>query len=433
MHALRSERGSAIVTAIALMVIMITIGLAAFALADDQQGGGKKERERETSFNLAESLLNSQAYILSRGWRATNRVAPAAYPTQCNQTNAMGFPRDCPQPAQLAAAFDMPDYTRREVIWTTSIHDDDGTSFYDANKIEGVPGDATRPGTPLYDANRNDRVWVRAQATIRRPGAGSCTSGPTGPPVECRTRAVVALLTIDKLQETLPQRVIIAGKFTLNPNGNHPYVKTNPDTTSPHSVTLRCNPPREPSASDPCLAYDPDHKRPQIDPEGSYEQGYVNQDALGDDVKERLKERAMEDNTYFTRCPTDTELNGSVVWVSGCPEAHYTQNNVWNSPQRPGILIWEDGLLELGGQSTFWGVIYHLNNSNSSDYLLQLRGGLTIEGGVFVDGPGGIDVGSNKVNVDFWADAFTSISTYGTASVIQNSWREVLCIPQGGC
>jgi hypothetical protein len=80
----------------------------------------------------------------------------------------------------------------------------------------------------------------------------------------------------------------------------------------------------------------------------------------------------------------------------------------------------------VGGSSDFWGIIYHLNNQNSSDNeLLRLRGGLTIHGGAFVDGDGGIDVGSNSVNITYDEAAFVGVSSYGSASIVQNSWRDI--------
>jgi hypothetical protein len=144
-------------------------------------------------------------------------------------------------------------------------------------------------------------------------------------------------------------------------------------------------------------------------------------------VKARLKERAIADGHYYLNtCPTEAQLVGKVVWVEGCPEGTYTSNYIWNSEEKPGILIWADGFLELGGKSTFWGIVYHLNNADSTDdELLRLRGGLTIEGGAFVDGPGGIDVGSNRVNVNYFDGAFIGISSYGSASIVQNSWRDI--------
>ena len=54
-----------------------------------------------------------------------------------------------------------------------------------------------------------------------------------------------------------------------------------------------------------------------------------------------------------------------------------------------------------------------------------LRGGITIYGGVYVDGNGGVDVGSNKVNISFFNGAFDLIGPYGAAGVVQNAWREI--------
>jgi hypothetical protein len=216
--------------------------------------------------------------------------------------------------------------------------------------------------------------------------------------------------------------VILAGHFDLTPNGNHGYVMTNPDATSQHPVTLRCN-----LASSGCANYTEDKKNPQIDPSGAISGGeYVGKDALEDDVKGRLKERAIADGKFFDGvCPTDTQLSGKVVWVQGCAVGQYTKNNTWNSPTSPGILIWADGELEVGGNSDFWGIIYHLNNQNSTGDVLRLRGGLTIHGGAFVDGPGGIDVGSNKVNITYDDNAFIGVSSYGSAAIVQNSWRDI--------
>ena len=109
-------------------------------------------------------------------------------------------------------------------------------------------------------------------------------------------------------------------------------------------------------------------------------------------MKERLKERAIADGRFYDGvCPTHEQLSGKVVWVQGCADGS-TRRTGPGTPAEPngGILIWADGFLELGGNSDFWGIVYHLNNQDSSDNeLLRLRGGLTIHGGAFVDGPAG--------------------------------------------
>jgi hypothetical protein len=392
----RGERGSAIVLAIALMTMMIAVGLAAFSFVDTQQEMSMKERQRESSFNLAEAVLNSQSFTLSRRWAGAASLYATTVPT-CTNTSAPAL--QCPDLAQLSAAYNAQDYAAG-TTWKTSIYDDPGGSpFYDAAVVEA-------PTTPHWDSNGNLRVWVKAETEVRK-----------------RKRVLVALVQVTENVEFLPKRVILAGQFELTPNGNGIYIKTNPDATSEHPVTLRCT-----LASPSCAEFTPDKKNPQLDPPGAIEgQSFVGQDAIEDDVKERLKERAIADGRFYDGvCPSEEQLSGKVVWVQGCALGTYTKNNVWNGPNNGGILIWADGVLELGGNSDFWGIVYHLNNEDSSeDELLRLRGGLTIHGGAFVDGPGGIDVGSNRVNITYDEKAFVSISSYGSASIVQNSWRDI--------
>jgi hypothetical protein len=396
MRRLQGERGSAIVMAIALMAAMLAVGLAAYSFVDTQQVQSMRERQRESSFNLTEGALNAQSFVLSRHWAGTDKSYPKTAPT-CSQASApIAY---CPDVSQLLAGYNTPDYASG-TVWSTTIWDDAAGDFYDASRVEN-------PATNVHwDANRNRRVWVRAQATVRD-----------------RRKTVVALVEVQEHVELLPKRVILAGQFKLTPNGNHKYVLTNPDQTSTHPVTLRCN-----LNSPSCAEYTPDKKNPQIDPPEAIEgQQYIGQDALEDDVKQRLKERAIADGTYYKNtCPTQGQLSGKIVWVEGCAYGNYTKNWTWNSPTDPGLLVWSDGILELGGKSDFYGVVYHLNNADSdADDLVRLRGGLTIHGGVFVDGPGGIDVGSNSVNITFDGNAFISVSSYGSANIVQNSWRDI--------
>jgi hypothetical protein len=392
--ALRAESGSSIVLAIVLMTMMFAVGLAAYAFVDTQQTESMRERHRESSFNFAEAALNSQSFVLSRRWAGSANTYGTATPT-CSSAAAPAAM--CPSTAQLTAAFGSTDYAS-DATWQTTVYDDVSGQFYDAAAVEV-------PGTAHWDQNANGKVWVTAQTVVRD-----------------RQRRLVALVQVQPYQEQIPKNVIIAGQFELTPNGNGVYIKTNPDETSEHRVTLRCN------LGDPsCAEFTPDKKNHQLDPPGAIDGlSFVGEDALSDDVKDRLKERASADGTLYTGCPTAEQLTGKVVWVEGCADAQYTKNMTWNSEASPGILIWTDGFLEIGGQSTFWGIVYHLNNSDSTDdELLRLRGGLTIKGGAFVDGPGGIDVGSNRVNLDYFEGAFTSITSYGSAAIVQNSWRDI--------
>jgi len=394
-HALRAETGSSIVIALVLMSMMFAVGMAAYAFVDTQQVESMRERHRESSFNLAEAALNSQSFVLSRRWAGSQNSFGTATPT-CSNVSAPTVM--CPDPAQLTAAFGSSDYATG-TTWRTTVYDDVSGKFYDSAVVEVA-------ATAHWDKNANGTVWIKAETVVRN-----------------RPRRIVALVQVQPYQEEIPKQVIIAGQFELTPNGNGVYIATNPDETSEHRVLLRCD------VGDPsCAEFTPDKKNPQLDPPGALDGlSFVGEDALPDDVKDRLKERAIADGTYYSGvCPSAAQLTGKVVWVEGCDDESYTSNNIWNSQQTPGILIWADGFLELGGKSTFWGIVYHLNNEDSTDdELLRLRGGLTIEGGAFVDGPGGIDVGSNRVNLNYFDGAFTSIVSYGSASIVQNSWRDI--------
>ena len=136
---------------------------------------------------------------------------------------------------------------------------------------------------------------------------------------------LVALVQVTENVEFLPKRVILAGQFELTPNGNGVYIKTNPDATSEHPVTLRC------SLGNPsCAEFTPDKKNPQLD-HGAIGASFVGQDAIEDDVKAPQGARDRGRPLLRNVCPTDEQLTGKVVWVEGCALGQYTKNNVWNS------------------------------------------------------------------------------------------------------
>jgi Tfp pilus assembly protein PilX len=110
---LRGERGSAIVLAIALMTMMIAVGLAAFSFVDTQQTESMRERQRESSFNLAEAALNSQSFTLSRRWAGSATAYASTTPT-CTKTTGVAI--QCPDPAQLSSADDHLRRPRREPV-----------------------------------------------------------------------------------------------------------------------------------------------------------------------------------------------------------------------------------------------------------------------------------------------------------------------------
>jgi hypothetical protein len=90
-----------------------------------------------------------------------------------------------------------------------------------------------------------------------------------------------------------------------------------------------------------------------------------------------LRQQAAKDGTLFPSGDARTDLNGCptaaalaaagnatgasrVVFVDGPANCSYT-GGVFNSTDRPGILVIANGTLALGGNATYHGIVYVLN------------------------------------------------------------------------
>jgi hypothetical protein len=405
-HRLQSEDGIAIVVAIVLMTVMIGAGLATYAQVDTQQGQARQQRVRESTFNFTEAALNTQAFKLSRSWpassgRAFNPGAGGVTPT-CSASSAPAS--WCPQPTDLAQGYDGADYAAGRA-WKTWVRDDYGdpaSQFFDWTQIQS---------RPAWDANGNGIVFVRAASTVRG-----------------KTRTLAAQVQIERVNETLafPERTVIAGSFTTNNNGNKIIVETNSTATSPHPVTVRCTD----LTDDACMEYRENTTPPQINPAGSVVANqYVSQTALTPEMTERLKEAAVANGTYYTGCPSEAQLTGKVVWIENATScSNYNSNATVNSSSSPGVLIIGKGPITFNGGIHFYGVIYHLNEDNNCGIRVDLEGTVEVYGRIFIDGCGKLSAGSSKVNLtyDDFNNASNPFTTYGTAGIVQNSWRELV-------
>ena len=65
---LSDERGSALVTALLVMFVLVAFSMTVASLVDTDQADSRRERERESSFNVTEGALNAQIYQLSTRW-----------------------------------------------------------------------------------------------------------------------------------------------------------------------------------------------------------------------------------------------------------------------------------------------------------------------------------------------------------------------------
>jgi len=402
---LRREDGWLVVTAIMVITMMVGIGLAIFSTVDTQQKMSRQERNRDSAFNLAESALYAQAFILSRNWPFPNAPThPASW--VCTQT--VTTDGTCPSYTSLQNALDgtnIPDL-KSGIQWRLTVSDNGKPSSPTTDYITD-PSDPNYT-TNAYDANGDNRLWVRADGWAQG-----------------KERSMVALLQLEQFSEPFPHNVITAGHFQTDNSGSKVLINTKGDSATGSQVVVHCD------QSDPTCASlgkdgqvnGPIQYSPSSDP---------NQipTAMTPSQLARFQAAAQSNGTYYTSCPTS--LSGSVVFIdfpsysssNMCMSPSYIGTDTWNSPSSPGLLIIRNGILSLGGNTTYYGLIYAPNPSCTSDNLVLTQGNTHIFGGVAIDCRGGLDIGESQENVTFLSKAF-DLKTTGAAGLVQNTWREL--------
>lgn len=417
-HRITAEHGSALVTALLLTMIMLTVGLAGLAQVDVQQEQSGVERVRETSFNLGEGVLNAQIFAVSRRWPGPGAGAgtPAAAPFVYGPCTQDSISQNCPSAETIRRLFTSPD-TAGPTAWRTEVRDNATTVPITCPTSPSTASpfysDVSTQGQYPYDCNNDGRVWVRAQATVRG-----------------RTRALVALVQAERETQQLPRAALLAGRLKIGNNGNKILVDAQADTALNAEILLRC-----PLASGTVCA---GHEGSSLDDilsrtklltqlNGTKPQtGYAADPALSADALERLKQTAITNGTYYTDCPSLANMNklaGAVVYIETCNQA-YKSNTTINTAEAPGALVIANGFIDFQGNTTYHGLLYHANVLNSPDDLVKLTGNNGITGAVFVEGKGGFEIqGSAYLTVN--GAAFDALRSYGSAGIIQNTWREI--------
>lgn len=164
------ERGVALVTAITVTAILLALGLALLSIVDTQAEISATERTRDRGFNLAESVLTNQAFVLGRNW-PTN--APTPTPATCSAVGA-GFRDDLGSTADLGTATarlrktinaSYTDSAYSGASWQVNLCDDE-----DPDADGPIPGSTVWSegvrSNPGWDQNRNKRMWVIAQSDL---------------------------------------------------------------------------------------------------------------------------------------------------------------------------------------------------------------------------------------------------------------------------
>jgi hypothetical protein len=409
MTRIRQEDGWTLITGVMLMTVMLAMAMATFSFVDTQQQQSGDSRKRETAFNVAEATLNAQMFALSRDWPGAGMAPDKSnnpYPV-CTQA---GTGTRCPTAATLSELFASPD-TAVGLTWQTEVHDNNAPNPY-------FYSEATTRTAPAYDANDDGKVWVRAQAIARG-----------------KARTMIGLVRVQTQEEEVPHITLLAGSLEISNNGGHGgrAIINATGGASQNLPQVRCTPTLLELV--PCLGHPLSLlgadlswfiKKPQIQPLPSLDNtGYSLGNAMSVEARARLKTRAIADGRYYTSCPTATQLAGPVVWIES-GNCSYTGNDVVNSPAKPGIVLMNSGTLQFGGKLTFHGVIYGINPLNLGGTMVSVHANAEIHGGVLVDGNGRLVAGSNAwTNIKFVAGAFNAARSYGSAGIIQNTFREI--------
>jgi hypothetical protein len=397
----REEGGWALATTIIVTTLMVSTGLATAAWVDGQTRSSTRERLNESSFNLAEGVFNAEVYVLSHAWPgsdpATHPLSPN-YPTSCTPSSTSSL---CPDSASLGGDYSTADYGSAPV-WTTEIHDNDTgdtPNFYND----------TSPSPMRWDSNGDDKLWVRAQATVRG-----------------RTRVIVGLVQVQQQTEDLPSSVIVAGSMSTSNNGNKEIVCTrlpnDPSGNSCDSSSQLAGPPLLRCTGGVGTSCQ-DFRDGQLAPDGAVT-GYTGT-GLSADAIDRFRQRAIAEGTYFaTGCPPSPA--GSLVFVENA-DCSYTNSTPgpWNSANNPGMLLINSGTISFTGNQTFYGLIYGANAQNTTGSVVTLGGTSAVQGSIQVGGQGTVTAGSSKLNLLFDPYVFTAAKSFGAVTIVQNKWREI--------
>lgn len=403
-RAMRSEDGNVLVIAVMMMTLMLVLGSTALSTVDTQTDVAKRERQHESTFNLAEGVLHAQTYVLARLGTGSDTNP---FPDSCTDTSDEDL---CPDDADLELSFDpavQNDYDAN-TTWSTTVRDNPDGDFYSESTVEAAAH---------YDANDDRQLWVRAEGTVRG-----------------RVRTIVALIKVEFRSIDFPRYALAGGWFETSNNGRKVIV----DSTDSLGVAVRCSDPGD--GSDPpwpgCLEYDED--KGQLEPPGHYETDYPDSSTgVSSDDLQDLEDFAKANGTYYTSCPDDP--NGLVVVVESgnCAYNNSTpaapgESKCCNSPADPGVFIMKCGSVSFSGNIEYHGIVYVPNKTSpdsttwcSSDIVVETQGTSLITGGVIIDGPGGMHAGSSAMNIQFDPWAFDDVEVAGTAGVVQNTWREI--------
>jgi hypothetical protein len=405
---IRSEEGWALVTAMMVLMLMTGIGLATLSYVDSDARVSGGERNRESSYDYGEGLLDTQGYLVSTKWPTDSAsAAPDCSFTGTTVTAAggVGGTAMCPVPSQLQQTFGSKEYNG-PLAWSTEVRDNGGSDTCELtgkNLCSYYYDDSLLTSQPSFDANGDGQLWIRAQSNMWG-----------------KRRTVVQRVQLDQQQIQFPQAVITAGHLRLK---DSPHLKV---VTNYSPINLRCA-----VNTAGCLVV---KKTKQIAPY-RITYSYPLQQAIPTPTLNLLRQRAKNEGWYYATCPTNPPGTQVFVESGNCTGASLP----FTSPTVHGLYIQVSGTLTISGKqlrsasytkgrkSNYWGLIYMANSTKlTGDVITVKNGKRLIRGVVAIDYDGGFNLGGSKDTLlEYDPFVLQGLYLYQGSTTVRPSFREI--------
>ena len=220
------ESGAALVTALMCTMIMLALGVALLAIVDTQANESTSEQTRDRAFNLSESVLTSEAFILGRNWPdvqpSPNPACSAAGVTDTVGSTATPVAAVARLRPNLNVSYTDAAYTG--ATWTMYVCDDvEGSTVWNDTLLSNKTWDSNL----MPDGSSgNGKVWVRAESTV----AG-------------KTRTVVGLVKVRETAALDPKYGLVAGTVAEDLGPTTAALTNTAVVTSLTNGLINTNPP----------------------------------------------------------------------------------------------------------------------------------------------------------------------------------------------
>lgn len=443
---MRSERGSALVTAVLVVAAMLVLGTAMLSVVDTQTEQTRVERTGDVTFNLAEATLNAEAFLLGRNWpQSTAQMpSPSGAASPCSGQTTTGTLADPPASATPSLRDQVQSILAQthtgattSAQWWLTVCQEGGRSAWDSSLLSGLAYDPTVASDP---APKPRRMWVRAEARIgghRRAVVALVQAGQQ--PVLPTNLAVVTGKLGQDLQTTAGQVVsgqVVGPLLSSLVGGGQPTISG--------AVGLRCS-VLDAGELPGCLngvykATSMTTVAPLLQANDFVD--FRSDTAVSAEQLALLRQQAQASGTYYARTGTGA---GSVAAGASCLPAGSAGKIVFIEQIGDGsgscildtapsgaaarALIVGSGGVRVQGGGTFTGVIYALHRTAPAGDMADIRieGGSKVVGGAFADDNPELGGGSRHGVVEVVPPPISIATAIASLPVCQNLLTTALC------